>query len=92
MDAEGASGGLGILWKDANLKVEVMSKHQNWIRAKVSIFSTNLNFEIFNVYGPIKIVEKQAVWQEIGRELLNVKTVLGGTLMPFWTFLKRVEG
>ncbi|XP_057852131.2 uncharacterized protein LOC131062486 [Cryptomeria japonica] len=76
VDAEGASGGLGILWNPQLVKVEAVSSSRYWQMAKVSSQTINFSGFLINVYGLIKTADKCQLWEEITKTLEEIKPAI----------------
>lgn len=81
VEAEGAFGGLLILWKPQSVLVEVMHLSRHWMACKVRSLISNLSFNLINVYGPLLCLQKKLVWLELDGILQNFQqepSILGG--------------
>ena len=83
--AEGASGGLAIIWNPKNYQVEPLRINKNWIGVKVSDWSISLTFNLINLYGPTKNYDKKVVWKDISFHLQKIKlfSYIGGDFNAF---------
>ncbi|XP_059076685.1 uncharacterized protein LOC131875959 [Cryptomeria japonica] len=80
-DAQGTAGGLGLMWNPACVEVNPIASCNNWMACIIHHKTTNLNFPLFNIYGPIRTEEKLKAWTEITDQarLLDLdKTIMVG--------------
>ncbi|XP_057815879.1 uncharacterized protein LOC131029424 [Cryptomeria japonica] len=64
-EAIGSKGGMVVLWNLDKVAVDLINKQKNWMHCKVRILQEEMDFSLFNVYGPTKTEEKKRVWIEI---------------------------
>ncbi|XP_059068683.1 uncharacterized protein LOC131859144 [Cryptomeria japonica] len=60
-----SKGGMVVLWSPDKVVVDLINKQENWMHCKVRILQEEMDFSVFNVYGPTKTEEKKRVWIEI---------------------------
>ncbi|XP_057839788.1 uncharacterized protein LOC131049742 [Cryptomeria japonica] len=80
-EANGSTGGLGILWKPDSVKVNLFEKAENWMICNVYNIRENSKFPLINVYGPSKTVEKTKVWNILTnkiKDLMSDRVVVAG--------------
>ncbi|XP_059067404.1 uncharacterized protein LOC131858241 [Cryptomeria japonica] len=74
-------GGLAVLWNPDKVLVRSISKQENWMLCNVSFLQDDLEFSLFNVYGPSKTEDKKRVWKEISEQIKLVdseKVIVAG--------------
>ena len=52
VETDGASGGLGILWKESSASVQLIASDSNWQSIQVQSFQLKIVFYAFNIYRP----------------------------------------
>lgn len=57
--AKGASGGIGLIWDPRLVAFNLLSKSPNWMCGRVNNIKSNINFVLFNIYGPIQNKDKK---------------------------------
>ncbi|GLJ48806.1 hypothetical protein SUGI_1029200 [Cryptomeria japonica] len=73
--------GLGIIWNPTLVKVTLLEKAENQMMCYVFYFKENLEFPLFNVYGPTKTMEKVHVWSVLSEKIIflnNKRLVVAG--------------
>ncbi|XP_057857064.2 uncharacterized protein LOC131066335 [Cryptomeria japonica] len=68
-EAKGSVGGMAVLWNLDKVLVDLINKQENWMHCKVRILKEDMEFSLFNVYGPTKTEEKKRVWKEISDQI-----------------------
>ncbi|XP_059068633.1 uncharacterized protein LOC131859110 [Cryptomeria japonica] len=79
--ANGSMGGLAVLWNPDKVSVCTISKQENWMHCNIRFLQEDLEFSLFNVYGPTKTEEKKRVWKEISEQIKLVdseKVIVAG--------------
>ncbi|XP_059078035.1 uncharacterized protein LOC131876613 [Cryptomeria japonica] len=79
--AQGASGGLAMLWKGSAIDVTIVRATRWWQWLKIKSMQLQTSFFLFNIYGPINSNLKKQVWSELSEILSNDKEnvfILGG--------------
>jgi len=67
--AQGASGGLAILWKPETITVLESELKANLQWAKIYVKNLHWSFMVINVYGPNKNAEKKELWGKIAKKV-----------------------
>ncbi|GLJ05709.1 hypothetical protein SUGI_0023680 [Cryptomeria japonica] len=68
---EGHTGGSEILWKDTTISITVIDKRKNWISCRIQSKLCLVEFFLWNIYGPTKLVDKAMVWDEVSQDVIN---------------------
>ncbi|XP_057816396.2 uncharacterized protein LOC131029764 [Cryptomeria japonica] len=79
----GASGGLDFLWKDMSIDLKLVVSAPFWMLALVRSSVSNVKLWLFNVYGPMSIGGKKALWDSLSLTLSPLHgqfVVFGGDL------------
>lgn len=64
-----------------NFDLSLVASSRNWMLALIKSRSSNTKFWLFNVYGPVGILEKRSLWEDlihISSPLKNSLVILGG--------------
>eukprot|EP00253_Pinus_taeda_P005412 PITA_05412 len=77
VDAQGASGGLAILWDAGKIQLNNMNANKNFIQAEFHIIGTNIHGHLTNVYFPQEGPQKAAI-------LANISQLNNGRRHPLW--------
>ena len=77
VDAQGASGGLAILWDAGKIQLINMNANKNFIQAEFHIMGTNIHGHLTNVYFPQESPQKAAI-------LENISQLNNGRRLPLW--------
>eukprot|EP00253_Pinus_taeda_P033704 PITA_33704 len=77
VDAQGASGGLAILWDAGKIQLNNTHANKNFIQADFHIMGTNIHGHITNVYFPQEGPQKAAI-------LENISQLKSGRQYPLW--------
>eukprot|EP00253_Pinus_taeda_P015037 PITA_15037 len=77
VDAQGASGGLAILWDAGKIQLNNMNANKNFIQAEFHIMGTNIHGHLTNVYFPQESPQKAAI-------LENISQLNNGRRLPLW--------
>lgn len=64
-ETNGFAGGLATLWDLDKVLIKLIQKSENWIFCWVKFLIEDIEFPLFNVYGPTKTEDKLKVWIEI---------------------------
>ncbi|XP_057857209.2 uncharacterized protein LOC131066465 [Cryptomeria japonica] len=64
----GDSGGLAFLWKDMTIDLKLVASSPCWMLALVRSCVLNIK-QLFNVYGPMSIGDKKALWDSLSLTL-----------------------
>ncbi|XP_059076663.1 uncharacterized protein LOC131875942 [Cryptomeria japonica] len=75
----GAFGGLAFLWKDMTIDLKLVASTPYWMLALVRSRVSNIKLWLFNVYGPMSIGGKKALWDSLSLTL----SPLHGQLVVF---------
>eukprot|EP00253_Pinus_taeda_P016108 PITA_16108 len=67
IDAQGASGGLAILWDAGKIQLNNTHANKNFIQANFHIMGTNIHGHITNVYFPQEGPQKAAILENISQ-------------------------
>ncbi|XP_059070555.1 uncharacterized protein LOC131860194 [Cryptomeria japonica] len=78
LEANGFAGGLATLWDPDKVFIKLIRKSENWIYCWVKFLKEDLEFPLFNVYGPTKTEDKLKVWTEI---IEQIKTTVWEKVM-----------
>lgn len=65
MEAIAVSGGLGVLWNEYTLEVQLISQDRHWQCIKIFSKPLNATFFMLNLYGPNSIGGKEELWQNL---------------------------
>lgn len=79
--ANGALGGLAVIWDPRILVFNLLYKTSNWLCGRINNTKCNLNFVLFNIYGPIQNKDKKKIWDEIEQFLTSIPDrlcIIGG--------------
>ncbi|KAH9298476.1 hypothetical protein KI387_030158, partial [Taxus chinensis] len=82
----GASGGLGLLWKERDVKVDLVAQNFHWQLVSVSLCHSHLSFFLFNIYAPFSIQGKKIIWLSLQKDISDIGDnlfLLGVISMPF---------
>ncbi|XP_057872097.2 uncharacterized protein LOC131078421 [Cryptomeria japonica] len=71
VDSIGASGGLGILWKDSVVDIHRVQAERSWQWVEVLSKELHLSFYLINVYGPNNTRELRFVWESLSEVLVS---------------------
>lgn len=80
-DARGLTSGLGLMWNPSLIDVIPIASCDHWIARIIQCRRSDLQFPLFNVYGPTKTEEKLKVWTEISLQvnlLESDKVIIAG--------------
>lgn len=91
----GLFGGLGILWKAAEVSVDVIYSSSNWMAAKAYDIELNCHLLIINIYGPIKTEDKASLWDFVlsfSRPHLKEKLIIGGDFNAILDISEKIGG
>lgn len=61
VESIGGSGGLGILWKDTMVDIQMIRAERSWKWVEVWLKQSHFSFYLINVYGPNNIQELRFV-------------------------------
>ena len=64
-DTIGFTGGLWILWKKEDAKVNLLTSTEQEIHATIKVCSTNHSWLIFAIYASPKIAERRLIWSNL---------------------------
>ncbi|GLJ42575.1 hypothetical protein SUGI_0882540 [Cryptomeria japonica] len=64
-DAIDMAGGLGIMWNPSKADVHLIASSNKWMACNITCKQMTLYFPLLNIYGPVKIEDKLAIWMEI---------------------------
>ena len=81
IEANGASGGLGIIWNPKKVDLLPLKNSSNWMCVRVQSLKSDLNFILINVYARNSPLGKKVVWNELSSVFLNSKEsliIMGG--------------
>lgn len=70
--AQGASGGLVILWNPKSVIIQSHKNENSWQLVEVEKF--NLHFWLINVCGPTSTLDKKNLWDEITSQIGLIHT------------------
>ncbi|XP_059064993.1 uncharacterized protein LOC131857023 [Cryptomeria japonica] len=93
--SDGASGGLGIIWKHMNVKISLVGEDKYWQYCLVTTLGQNENFNLFNVYRPSSAGDKQALWDLLSFKLNNNtdgSCVVAGDFNVILSNIKKIGG
>ena len=79
--ANGASGGMAILWRPEVLEVTNFFLECNWQWFRLYVKQLHCSFSVFNIYGPNNNVQKRFLWQSLSTRLEGLGrevAILGG--------------
>ncbi|GLJ11405.1 hypothetical protein SUGI_0166330 [Cryptomeria japonica] len=79
--ADGRAGGLGILWKPSSVDISKMSEGKQWISCQVHCRLSQMELELWNIYGSNQSREKTLLWVEVAQAAAvngNKKLIIGG--------------
>ncbi|XP_059073403.1 uncharacterized protein LOC131874170 [Cryptomeria japonica] len=68
-NAEGPSGGLGILWNPNTINVSGVNKSKNWISCQIQSKLNTSSFLLWSIYGPSHTVEKTKLWEDLNQQI-----------------------
>ncbi|GLJ24988.1 hypothetical protein SUGI_0478440 [Cryptomeria japonica] len=78
---DGRVGGLGILWKSSLVDIVKVSGGKNWQACQVKCRLSQMDMELWNIYGPTNYQEKSVFWDDITQLVSasgNKKYIIGG--------------
>lgn len=95
LSLSGSIRGFSFLWNDFNLDLSLVASSSNWMLALIKSRSSDTKFWLFNVYGPIGILEKLTLWEDlihISSPLNNSLVILGGDFNAISDLEEKSEG
>eukprot|EP00253_Pinus_taeda_P004859 PITA_04859 len=95
VDAQGASGGLAILWDSRKIQLNSIHANKNFIQAVFHLLGTNIYGHLTNVYFPQETKQKAAILKSI--EQLNIDRmhplwVIGGDFNMIASSEEKLDG
>ena len=70
--AQGASGGMAILWRSYTLEITDFSLDTYWQWIKVNVKQSHCSFLVFNIYGPNNNAQKRILWQTLSTKVQDL--------------------
>ena len=91
----GASRGLGFIWNQRKVTLNILSTNNNWISGLVTSLKLNLKFIIINIYSPTSNSKKNQVWEELSlfkKDHKDNLILLGGDFNTILNLNEKIEG
>ncbi|GLJ52622.1 hypothetical protein SUGI_1120000 [Cryptomeria japonica] len=78
--ATGASEGLCIMGRIKKVSIQLLETKHNWMKVEIKSLGSDLQFILYNIYGPTKTTEKLELWTCIQNDMQShrEKITLGG--------------
>ena len=94
-ESVGASGGLGFIWNNRKVSLDILTSKNNWISGLAHSVKSDIKFILFNIYEPISDLEKKLVWNDISQymeNLQNIPIILGGDFNTILNLNEKIGG